>query len=87
MNCERAQVWKVSGICLQYYLNETNEYLGFVFIVCQLVLYKQLRNFNWGINQMTAVIITIGSILAIAGIGVSIWSIIDTRKRINTKKR
>ena len=30
---------------------------------------------------MTAVIITIGSILAIAGIGVSIWSIIDTRKR------
>lgn len=30
---------------------------------------------------MTTVIITIGSILAIAGIGVSIWSIIDTRKR------
>lgn len=30
---------------------------------------------------MTAVIITIGSILAIAGVGVSIWSIISTRKR------
>ena len=30
---------------------------------------------------MTAVIITIGSILAIAGVGVSIWSMIDTRKR------
>ena len=30
---------------------------------------------------MTVVIITIGLILAIAGIGVSIWSIIDTRKR------
>ena len=30
---------------------------------------------------MTAVIITIGSILAIAGVGVSIWSIINTRKR------
>lgn len=30
---------------------------------------------------MTAVIIIIGSIAAIVGIGVSIWSIIDTRKR------
>ena len=30
---------------------------------------------------MTAVIITIGSILAIAGMGVATWSIIDTRKR------
>ena len=30
---------------------------------------------------MTAVIITIGSILAIAGVGVSIWSIISTRKQ------
>ena len=30
---------------------------------------------------MTVVIITIGSILAIAGVGVSIWSIINTRKR------
>ena len=30
---------------------------------------------------MTAVIIIIGSIAAIVGISVSIWSIIDTRKR------
>ena len=30
---------------------------------------------------MTAVIIIIGSILGIIGIGFSIWSIIDTRKR------
>ena len=30
---------------------------------------------------MTAIIITIGSILAIAGVGVSVWSIISTRKR------
>lgn len=30
---------------------------------------------------MTAVIITIGSILAMAGIGISIWSIVSTRKK------
>ena len=30
---------------------------------------------------MTAVIMTIGSILAIAGVGISIWSIISIRKR------
>ncbi len=30
---------------------------------------------------MTAVIITIGSIAAIAGIGVATWSIINTRKK------
>ena len=38
---------------------------------------------------MTAIIITMGSILAIVGIGVSIWSIIDTRKRYgkNYQKR
>ena len=30
---------------------------------------------------MTEIIVIIGSILAIVGIGVSIWSFIDTRKR------
>ena len=30
---------------------------------------------------MTAVIIAIGSILAIAGVGVAIWSIVNTRKK------
>ena len=34
-----------------------------------------------GILQMTAVIITIGSILAIVGVGVAIWSIVTTRKK------
>ena len=37
--------------------------------------------FGLRVNQMTAVIITIGSILAIAGVSVAIWSIISTRKR------
>ena len=33
------------------------------------------------INQMTAAVIITGSILGVIGIGFSIWSIIDTRKR------
>ncbi len=32
---------------------------------------------------MTEIIVITGSILAIVGIGVSIWSFIDTRKRYN----
>ena len=31
---------------------------------------------------MTEIIVISGSILAIAGLGVTIWSIIDTRKRV-----
>ncbi len=38
-------------------------------------------------NQMTAAIIITGSILGIIGIGFSIWSIIDTRKRYNEEYR
>lgn len=34
---------------------------------------------------MTKIIVTTGSILAIGGIGVSIWSVIDTRKRYRNK--
>ena len=34
---------------------------------------------------MTKIIVITGSILAIVGIGVSIWSFIDTRKRYNDK--
>ena len=36
---------------------------------------------------MTVVIITIGSILAIAGVGVSIWSIVSTRKKYYKEKK
>ena len=32
---------------------------------------------------MTEIIVIAGSILAIAGLGVSIWSFIDTRRRYN----
>ena len=42
---------------------------------------KAMIAFGLRVNQMTAVIITIGSILAIAGVSVAIWSIISTRKR------
>ena len=35
---------------------------------------------------MTAAIIIIGSILGLVGIGFSIWSLIDTRKRYNEKQ-
>lgn len=34
-----------------------------------------------GSHQMTEVIIIAGSILAVIGIGVAVWSIISTRKR------
>ena len=37
--------------------------------------------FQLRINQMTAILITIGSIAAIVGIGVATWSIISTRKK------
>lgn len=36
---------------------------------------------------MTAAIIITGSILGVIGIGFSIWSIVDTRKRTSTRKR
>lgn len=35
---------------------------------------------------MTAAVIITGSILGVIGIGFSIWSIIDTRKRTSTRK-
>ena len=38
-------------------------------------------NCRMRINQMTAAVIITGSILGVIGIGFSIWSIIDTRKR------
>ena len=34
---------------------------------------------------MTEIIVITGSILAIAGLGVTIWSFIDTRRRYNEK--
>ena len=35
---------------------------------------------------MTAAVIITGSILGLIGIGFSIWSLIDTRKRYNEKR-